>query len=749
MKNILVIALLCTFAAVAQAQTIMYVDSSLTTPAQAYAYKIEAAPTIDGNGSEWENIPWTQAYFNDRDRNNDALMDPFVDKNDLVAKFKAGWVSGGHTLYMLVSFSDNKWYPLSKNPTSDVYNCDGFELRLDPLNVKAAGETGDNSVHYIILEYGNNTLISSGGYTSATNYVAAWTADTLSYPKQVTLELELTLQSSIALSAEYVMGFYPYFNDNDGFVGKTTAAVLWPQMWSAMDGTRTGVDQAWEHTWRWGELKCVEQTIRNVSGGSGLQTALDAAVEGDIVKVGAGTYTGTFTIATPGVSLLGAGSDVTILTPANDALPVLDIMPGAYNVTVDGFKVQGNLSGESPVSVGGIKIEAGEAKILNNSFVDLNDKAIECVNNEGANIIDGNMFHNIANTAIVITDVPFTAVRNNLIEKGGTKISAKVTKDARSSPIDIAYNTIRDFVSGSVGISYGVAGSTVASRYTWTIHHNYIYVTQPQRATGSHDFGDNAIENQESNLSGSVTYMYNNTWAFQKNCAVQMNGPGTNKFYLKNNISAWNSRQREKAMTDYDIRNRPAATDTPKVTIDHSLSIIDIPTMVYIVGSAPYNDPAMANVIADPAFADTLTDVLSLTAASPAIDAGAVDPFGFKFAFAGTAPDMGAFEYGMPTETGVNDPKGEKVLRDFELSQNYPNPFNPSTTISYSISQSVLVKVEVSNLLGQRVATLVNTHKPAGSYTVSFDASQLPSGVYFYTLTAGHFASTKKMLLMR
>jgi hypothetical protein len=96
----------------------------------------------------------------------------------------------------------------------------------------------------------------------------------------------------------------------------------------------------------------------------------------------------------------------------------------------------------------------------------------------------------------------------------------------------------------------------------------------------------------------------------------------------------------------------------------------------------------------------------------------------------------------------------------FRLEQNYPNPFNPTTTISYSIpniiarseatTQSVVnVTLTVYNTLGQKVATLVNRKQSAGSYTVQFDASELPSGVYFYTLRAGDLVSTKKMILMK
>jgi photosystem II stability/assembly factor-like uncharacterized protein len=94
-------------------------------------------------------------------------------------------------------------------------------------------------------------------------------------------------------------------------------------------------------------------------------------------------------------------------------------------------------------------------------------------------------------------------------------------------------------------------------------------------------------------------------------------------------------------------------------------------------------------------------------------------------------------------------PTGELLPSGIRLAQNYPNPFNPSTTIRYELPHAGHVTLKVYNTLGQEVATLVNETKPAGSYTVQFDAGGLASGVYFYRLQAGDFVQAKKLVVLR
>jgi N-acetylneuraminic acid mutarotase len=104
----------------------------------------------------------------------------------------------------------------------------------------------------------------------------------------------------------------------------------------------------------------------------------------------------------------------------------------------------------------------------------------------------------------------------------------------------------------------------------------------------------------------------------------------------------------------------------------------------------------------------------------------------------------------LAVDTDVHTYPKEKVVAHFGLKQNYPNPFNPSTTITYNVAQPGKVKLTVYNALGQGVAELVNDFQVEGSHSVTFDASHLSTGIYFYQLQVeGRFSEKKKMLLLK
>jgi hypothetical protein len=98
--------------------------------------------------------------------------------------------------------------------------------------------------------------------------------------------------------------------------------------------------------------------------------------------------------------------------------------------------------------------------------------------------------------------------------------------------------------------------------------------------------------------------------------------------------------------------------------------------------------------------------------------------------------------------TGINQNE-QHIVYTFDLKQNYPNPFNPNTTIEYTLAKREKVTIDIYNLLGEKVLTLVNQFQAAGKYTVPFDGANLSSGVYFYKLKAGAYENIKKMILLK
>jgi hypothetical protein len=87
---------------------------------------------------------------------------------------------------------------------------------------------------------------------------------------------------------------------------------------------------------------------------------------------------------------------------------------------------------------------------------------------------------------------------------------------------------------------------------------------------------------------------------------------------------------------------------------------------------------------------------------------------------------------------------------NYGLEQNYPNPFNPSTTIQYSLPEAGTVNINIYNVLGENVKTIINNStQAAGTYKAVFNASSLPSGIYFYRLEVNNFVQVKKMILMK
>ncbi len=89
------------------------------------------------------------------------------------------------------------------------------------------------------------------------------------------------------------------------------------------------------------------------------------------------------------------------------------------------------------------------------------------------------------------------------------------------------------------------------------------------------------------------------------------------------------------------------------------------------------------------------------------------------------------------------------IIDEYQLLQNYPNPFNPITTISFTVPEDQYVRINIYDLSGSKIDVLTDRYYNKGIYEIDFDASKLSSGTYYYTMNAGKFTSSKKMILIK
>jgi len=159
------------------------------------------------------------------------------------------------------------------------------------------------------------------------------------------------------------------------------------------------------------------------------------------------------------------------------------------------------------------------------------------------------------------------------------------------------------------------------------------------------------------------------------------------------------------------------------------------------------------NINQIPLFMDPANGDFRLQESSPCIDSGAAffvwgeDTLVNMLPeeYYGSAPDMGAFEFGM---TSVHD-NGNVLPSKFQLYQNYPNPFNTNTNISFDLARNGCVNLNIYNLLGQKIETLVDKRMVAGQHSINWNALKHSSGIYFYKLTTGDRSLTKRMTLLK
>jgi hypothetical protein len=107
----------------------------------------------------------------------------------------------------------------------------------------------------------------------------------------------------------------------------------------------------------------------------------------------------------------------------------------------------------------------------------------------------------------------------------------------------------------------------------------------------------------------------------------------------------------------------------------------------------------------------------------------------------------GYIKFKVDNTTGITGNTGN--INGFQLAQNYPNPFNPETEINFTLPENNFVTLKVYDVSGRLIKELVNDFRTAGNYSVNFNASGIPSGIYFYKLESGSFTDVKKMILVK
>ncbi|MDR3625421.1 MAG: DUF4434 domain-containing protein, partial [Ignavibacteriaceae bacterium] len=278
----------------------------------------------------------------------------------------------------------------------------------------------------------------------------------------------------------------------------------------------------------------------------------------------------------------------------------------------------------------------------------------------------------------------------------------------------------------------------------------------------AYDFAGNISEAASLKInSGSITYLSNK---ISTGCSYTVSSPADagypdagNKELTNGSFARINSKgdpawegyyNSNKAKRDIiiDLGSEKTVQQCIAYFLYDSSSSILLPTRVNVSISTNNSDFTDAGVLAIPDIATGTTASSCrcintlLTSANARYVKFSVTP-GSEWTF------DDEYEVRNGNSTGVN---AEPVIpKEYSLSQNYPNPFNPSTVINYQITKKGNVSLKVFNILGKEIAALVNEEKPAGSYSVNFNASSIPSGVYFYQIKSGSYSATKKMILMK
>lgn len=527
---------------------------------------------------------------------------------------------------------------------------------------------------------------------------------------------------------------------------------------------------------------CLSQKVIRVPQDSAtIQAAINGAANGDTVLVAEGTYLVNLTInkkivlgslfivdgETSHISktILDGGSPI-----VGDSASVILIGAGTDSTTqIKGFTIR-NGRGTRGLYDGvywrgglGINIVAGGARITHNTITDNSLTSGDALYGGGIAIssdwvgywiIEHNrIIHNQLSTSI--SNV-FAGAESGGVALGGSgRFCHNVVYENSASYSGTGTQVYGSGGGVTIAASSGTSDVLFANNHIWKNFTNKwaggIYTGHLGGATLRVTFANNIISGNSSPLYGAGLLFSSGEHTLVNNTITNNSGP----------YAIWVE----------TLTNRGPATLRMLNNILWNPSTVS--ELIHGAGSNPFyrysdynlvrgNISGTGNISSDPLFVpgDTLyrladnspcigagissASVGGVTLTAPLFDyLNTVRPRG-----EGTRPDMGAMENDLPTAVDVVE-QADNIATTFSMDQNFPNPFNPTTVISYSLLARRQVRLSVYDLLGREVALLVYEQKPAGRYSVKWDAAKMASGVYFYKLTAGNFVQTRRMVLMK
>ncbi len=225
--------------------------------------------------------------------------------------------------------------------------------------------------------------------------------------------------------------------------------------------------------------------------------------------------------------------------------------------------------------------------------------------------------------------------------------------------------------------------------------------------------------------------------------------PAYNKLYTIGNLTGEGENYFNNLQSAFDeIANTETDTLLKKIYNQNAIKC-DVSKEEYLKAISKFDNIIQQNPNSEEAIyaeIDIITTALNIDTTNTQLGKMA----GGKYLVKSTSDYLSRLNDILQSKFGINSEEKEQIIpKEYSLHQNYPNPFNPTTTIQFDLPNDGLVQLEIFDILGRRIATLVEEYKTAGSYEQVFDASSLASGVYVYKLQASDFVSSKKMILLK